>query len=312
MPRSYRLAIIALGLTLLLGGQAEPDQPEASTGEATTQEQWPPLPLPVQVVEEQAEKEARERIEQEAREREIDDVAAQRGMNEASQRMADAAEVQTWIVGFGTFLLFVTLFLTWQANCAARAAVQVTRIVGEAQVRAYLTCEGAEYSVSTGALMCKMKMRNHGLSPANRCTVKAYADGMVRVGDERKFIRSEETEGWGPAIPAEGVGDITMSWNKEHVGGALFNHILNGGEFDITCKVEWVDVFEKKVPMVVLLEPTEKLERSARFYKAARSGTMGPTNSDEKGYPYEYSDARNAKEPGPLRRTFERLTSLLD
>jgi hypothetical protein len=174
MLRGYRLAIIALGLTLALGAQAQsnPDQPEAETGESGAQQQWPPLPLPVQIVEEQAEKHTRESIEKEARQREIDDLAAQRGMNEASQRMADAADIQTWIVGFGTALVLATLLVTVFANKAAFKMVDITERASQRQLRAYVFFEAPVFiTTDPGERMeIAVPMRNYGQTPAFHAT----------------------------------------------------------------------------------------------------------------------------------------------
>ncbi|MBB93073.1 MAG: hypothetical protein CML68_00490 [Rhodobacteraceae bacterium] len=65
--------------------------------------------------------------------------AATQEMNEATQRMALYSLISTVLVGLGTGLLIWTLALTRQANSAARGAVEVTRMIGEAQVRGYLS-----------------------------------------------------------------------------------------------------------------------------------------------------------------------------
>tara|TARA_R110000824_G_scaffold401504_1_gene612692 strand:- start:35416 stop:35820 length:405 start_codon:yes stop_codon:yes gene_type:complete len=134
----------------------------------------------------------------------------------------------------------------------------------------------------------------------------------VRNGERPETKKSVEGVGWGATIAAGSTGVVHLSWNKAHVGDALFAHILNGGDFDITARVEWFDVFEKKIPMVIFLEQNERIERSERIYKPARSGLMTPYNADEKGYPYEYDRKQRTEKPSRLRRAFEKLTNLLD
>lgn len=96
--------------------------------------------------------------------------AATQAMNDATQRMADFAYAQTWLVGVGTALLFVTLWLTWQANKAAQAAVAVTREMGMKQVRAYLFCESVsiDWAADRDSIRHVVLMwKNSGLSPAS-------------------------------------------------------------------------------------------------------------------------------------------------
>ena len=246
MLRGYRLAIIALGLTLLLGGQAEPDQPEASAGEAATQEQWPPLPLPVQVVEEEAKKEARERIEQDARKREIDDLAAQRGMNEASQRMADAAEVQTWIVGFGMALVLATLIVTVLANKAAFKMIRVTEDTARRQLRAYVVIDKVEIrSFEVGKpLDIHISMKNCGQTPASDYR------GWYTI-DITPYILSGEYDGisyetWsryplGPGMPASAYPESPIIVTQH-----FFDMITKGTEIlRVWGRDEYTDIFGK-------------------------------------------------------------------
>lgn len=66
---------------------------------------------------------------------------ATRAMNDATQEMRDYAYIQTWLVGFGTLLVFGSLVAALLANRAAFDAVRVTREVGEKQTRAYVGFE---------------------------------------------------------------------------------------------------------------------------------------------------------------------------
>lgn len=149
MFRSYWIIAIALGLVAISSlGQAQEESGsanrEAQAQNDPTKPLWPPIR--VEVIEDDAKIEAAERREKEASEREIRDLAAQEGMNSATQAMKRATEdmrnyslVSTVLVGVGTVLLVVTLYYTRQANKAARDAVVVTREIGKRQLRAYLS-----------------------------------------------------------------------------------------------------------------------------------------------------------------------------
>lgn len=212
MFRGNWIAAIALGLALSCPGHAQ-EQAQDEQGAGTQQQSLAhllPAPIPVDIVEDQATAEARERREEEAAQREKDDLIAQQGMNEATQamndatqRMADFAYIQTWLVGTGTALLFATLFLTWQANRAAQAAVAVTRYIGKVQSEAYLTVAnfsvggGLEehiyrQTVETGSVVISVSFLNRGLSPAllqsATVAVEIARDGAVLYEDDLSTV----------------------------------------------------------------------------------------------------------------------------
>ena len=180
---SHRAWIVALaiGLGLTTLGQAQ-EQTSGEDRESATQGQPadPGSPsIRVRIVEDDAIANARQRREEESDQREIDDLIAQqsmdataRAMNDATQEMRDHAYAQTWLVGTGTVLLFITLWLTRQATRAAQSAVKVTQDIGEAQVRAYLTLDTdptwtiMDYQPDNIHLLLRLKVRNVGQTPA--------------------------------------------------------------------------------------------------------------------------------------------------
>uniref|UniRef100_UPI003BAA5BD7 hypothetical protein n=1 Tax=Stappia sp. TaxID=1870903 RepID=UPI003BAA5BD7 len=102
-------------------------------------------PFRVEIIENDRKASDRERREKEHSEIEKSSLIAQQemntatqDMNEATQRMAFYSLISTILVGVGTLLLLVTLYLTRQANTAAQDAVEVTREIGQMQTRAYV------------------------------------------------------------------------------------------------------------------------------------------------------------------------------
>lgn len=202
MSRSYWIAAVALGLINLAGAaQAQEQAVEPSTAQQrsdqTANSSDMPVPLPVEIVESEAQRETRQSQLEETLQLQADDLAAQLAANEASQRMADSAGVQTWLIGIGTILLLVTLGLTLQANRAAREAVSVTREVGRDQSRAYLSITGAYLYLFHGSQIT-IGIRNIGLTPPRWIEVA----GRLKIfnnGEEAKFTadgESVETERW--------------------------------------------------------------------------------------------------------------------
>lgn len=269
MSGSYRRVAIALGIGLLAASSAlaqAPVREQDKQGQASTQQapaSYTMPPIRVEVVEDQAEAEARKRREKEADQREVDDLSAQQGMNNATQMMADYALLQTILIAVGTCLLFYTLYLTRQANMAAvRAAkasenaVAVTQQVGQAQVRAYLSCEGAAYEVSKDWFSCNVKLRNHGQSPAVRCEVEGYVCCInfgisADRGVSGQRTRSEDFQTEGPSIPAGGIGDVLLIWDHVAMGTDAHEAIFSRGKgFYVVCKFEWTDVFGERASQV--------------------------------------------------------------
>lgn len=176
---SLRIVVFAIAINLPASGQAQEQAGEAE-GQPTTQQQPSqtfPLPLPVDIVEDEATAQAREREEKEARQREIADLAAQEGMNAATQAMNDATQRMpeyafwsTLLVGIGTVLLIITLYQTRQANRAAQSAVAVTREIGEAQVRAYAAVKAVRLIIRKdgNGIMAEevVVIENTGMTPA--------------------------------------------------------------------------------------------------------------------------------------------------
>jgi len=178
--RTWMYVFAIIGLTLAGSGQAQetrqPTQPQASEQEEPAKSL--PIPLIVEIVEDDAAAVSRQRSETEARQREIDDLAAQQGMNaatqamnEATQRMASDSREMTIATWVGIFLLFITLLLTLMANIAAVRAVKVTETTGMTQMRAWLSftdwrLEGLGVDGAVERFQIVLQWRNTGSTPA--------------------------------------------------------------------------------------------------------------------------------------------------
>jgi hypothetical protein len=195
---SFRYWIIALALGLTLGASGQAQQGSAPAEEQSSRHEQPaqefPLPIPVQIIEDEETADARRSRDDEVRQREIADLAAQEGMNEATQRMADYAFWSTVFVAVGTALLVVTLLLTLQANRAARRAVEVADTVGNAQLRAYVdfydvlghpwTNKAENHSGAPSGFIFLFYYRNFGQTPARNCAGAvqvAFADTIAEA-----------------------------------------------------------------------------------------------------------------------------------
>lgn len=186
MLKRYWIFAVAFGLTaasLQAQEQAQGGQDRAENQEQAAQEQ--PLGIPVRIIEDDEAAEARERRERVSAQREQDDLVAQQRMAEATEAMNTATESMKnagWLsfgaVAIGTCLLIWTLFLTRDANKAARETVAITRKMGEAQTRAYLSVKSVQVRRRVPERpLVTLNIVNRGASPAYNVMVVFYAVG---------------------------------------------------------------------------------------------------------------------------------------
>lgn len=260
-PRSYRSVVFALGLTCLpILGQAQ-EHAQSPQGQPSAEQQpfqpsqspAPRNPIRIEIIEDQAETDARKRREAEADQREIDDLAAQQGMNaetqainEATQRMAAYSWYQTWAVAIGTILVFASLVLTVIATWAAHKAIRVTREIGNAQLRAYmgwhrggLTLHHRELQVA-GLVVIK----NFGQTPAHEMTlwVECKLLGSDEIMDEPK--RPEAASGTSKSwVGPQQESTVTFGCN---VTDTELEEIRESRQaFFVRGRVDYVDAFGK-------------------------------------------------------------------
>ncbi|WP_295451231.1 hypothetical protein [uncultured Pseudophaeobacter sp.] len=244
------LYIAVFGIALAGSGQAQDsgEQPQQPAAEQQELSQSLPIPVPIVIVESEETSEAREGHEAEARQREIEDLRAQQGMdaatqamNEATQSMALYALLSTVFVAVGTFLLFWTLYLTRKATRSAEDAVLVTRDIGEAQVRAYLTPSLVQVSCTAEnpCLTFRCNITNHGQSPASDAfalvKVSLFIDGGTvehKLFHEIGEIPTGQSEG-----PPISYTDAKISHNRFKSSCACH----------IQIKIIAHDVFKKRV-----------------------------------------------------------------
>ncbi len=192
----YVFAII--GSTAPALGQT--DLETQSEQEEAAQQQVParivPVPLPVEIVEDQAAAVARQSREEESRRNEIADLAAQEGMNTATQAIKDAtfdmrdyALYSTILVGLGTFLAFAAFVLSLLANRSAREAVDVMRQEQRPWIKAVLV-EALRTPGKFQHWHVKLQVSNIGNTPAmDVVTNMIIKDCLLESKQElRKFV----------------------------------------------------------------------------------------------------------------------------
>lgn len=180
MPFNRWIISLVFGLiTFSLQAQEQAESAQKGTAEQEEASNQLPLGFPVRIIENDEASKSRESRERKREEREEDELIAQKqmaeatiAMNLATQSMKNAAWWSFGVVSFGTALLIWTLILTRQANLAGQAAVEVTRKVGNAQVRAYVTFTPllseiiADGEGTFLGIRFQMQLKNTGASPA--------------------------------------------------------------------------------------------------------------------------------------------------
>lgn len=281
---SFRFWMFATAIGLILSASSGQAQVQTDTGQngSKSQEQATndlPFRIPVQIIEDNEAFEARERSEAEARQHEKDDLAAQQGMNAATQamnvatqRMALHSLLSTIFVGVGTGLLIWTLCLTRQANRSARKAVDVTRVIGEKQVRAYLTILNVrmtpdkKYGGFSPVISCTI--RNSGNSPAKDVLV-GYRDRKATDGN-MKFSTVPDIEPGGSEDAYALFLEIADVYFVDDDGRA---------QWSVVAEIVFTDVFEEDRAETFLLAATADLpvifDKEVEFWR--HSGGRIPT-----------------------------------
>lgn len=224
MSRHYWITVFAFGLILFASIGSAQDEAQSEQGQIQKLQkpaQTLPIPLPVDIVEDEATADARRRNEVEARQRQIEDLIAQKGMNAATQAMNEATQkmavynrYSTILVGVGTFLLFVTLWLTHQANKSAREAVGVTQDIGQRQLRAYIGVVSGELLIRGAPpnqiVHFHVALKNTGQTPAYGFTTWIKGP-VIDVTDAYPYTEPRPmSERTGSSIVAPG-GDIHIN-----------------------------------------------------------------------------------------------------
>ncbi len=150
-------------------------------------------------------------------------------------------------------------FFAKRASDAAWRAVNVTRDIGEAQVRAYLYCSSARYERSSESVSVIVELGNSGNSPASKVTIFGHAT-ISDVGGTRfrprvtRWVHSQQTETTAQPVFANGKvrDDLAFSWDyhfRSEDGDALEDSefrrdtFVSGNHLEFDLTVSWTDVF---------------------------------------------------------------------
>lgn len=200
----------------------------------------------------------------------------------AQQQAAWSAMLSTLLSLFGVIatisgLIWVkgTLDATRDSAEAARGAVEETRRIGEAQVRAYIRISAVWVKLDDhGFLWFVPNVANSGQSPASNIKTR-YHVTILHIPTSEQIEEIGEWNDWGEAIPPGGEDHELTSWHCPH----RLNEILvdawgDRGKVAIFVRLDMTadDVFGKNLVSVARVTGLPNEWLTGDFYK------LGPTS----------------------------------
>lgn len=165
-----------------------------------------------------------------------------------------------------------------EATKAARDTITVTRVLGEAQVRAYIFCEGAGFQVEKSGVYVRPRIRNYGQSPARNVTIKAR---LVWYSVEKTYKehRSPEAETTCHLISVGRSEEAFIVWFVEELDAATMQQVYtNRDSFWVDCEISYVDVFDIPQTVNVRLTVDHASDKWDDAY-AQRTGKLEPESA---------------------------------
>jgi hypothetical protein len=172
-----------------------------------------------------------------------------------------------------------------EAREIANRTIGETRRIGEAQVRAYLTCESGSYVIQRlndreNGLFIKASIRNFGQSPAINVRLKGFLDAL-QPADVKERGGMVALVG---SIGASGQADAGFGFSREMVEGMKWELIFERS-FPITfaATLEWVDVFGRTHSSLIELRegglppvpPRQRGQFAGGMFATNHIGTIG-------------------------------------
>jgi hypothetical protein len=192
---------------------------------------------------------------------------------EAQRQMAD------WtlgVLGLSILTLGVSVFGIYYV----RQTLMETRRIGQAEVRAYVTCESARFEVTPMGLSVKPIFHNTGNSPTSTMKIMAglkAGNTLSAIVDGRTLKFENELLGSAPSLASGEKRNGFISWHDERFEEAYINErgLLHFGADAI---VQWVDVFGSTCESEFSLW-IDEIDAPNEHAFILYSGTMRATNS---------------------------------
>ena len=183
-----------------------------------------------------------------------------------------------WLLIVSTFTLAVTAIGVWfiyrtlsvtqetlrqaeETTKAANKTVKVTREMGHAETRAYLSIRNGSYSISGNSIRFAVQVANSGQSPSRRCNMSCKIRGSAVLDDTNFTYKAKCDERAIPDLPSGGtfntdefiIEDTGIVVSKEGVENILDAIRENRGMLFFDIHLDWIDVFKCQHTIVASL-----------------------------------------------------------
>tara|TARA_R110002074_G_C12415655_1_gene655446 strand:+ start:216 stop:1082 length:867 start_codon:yes stop_codon:yes gene_type:complete len=185
----------------------------------------------------------------------LEAYAAKQATNKDLQAQQDMALWSKWTFFVGTFGVFVSILglgFLFVSLSQTRTAIKDNREIGEAQVRAYLSVDGATWEYSSYDFSCPVLIKNYGQSPAQEVSIEFALFYSHDENMERRISHTVDGRveaGGNSLIPAGSPRSISLalSWERIAEDDAFFQTNVGNTDFliVITGTIFWIDVFNK-------------------------------------------------------------------
>jgi hypothetical protein len=189
--------------------------------------------------------------------RSYEDLEAQQATAKWARWMTALGIISTVLTGIGIVLVWQTLRQSIAANHAAQKAIEVTRGIGEAQVRAYPSVVSVAITgVTNGLPAIGVLVKNSGNSPALRMKGRGqisltYQEDVLPLGTRAQRGMSHEIVS-NVQVPIPPSSEAAMSFHAPHGLGdeaaqamrVMASKVPRMNQFwAVTINFDWVDVF---------------------------------------------------------------------
>lgn len=199
-------------------------------------------------------------------EHEIRDLNAQEDMALWAKRMTWATGASLLLTFSGLVLIGFTLRHTRRAadyakemvleagktTIAAEAAVSETRRIGEAQVRAYVSCVDGSFVLRDKHLICDIRAKNFGASPTKGVHVRARAHRVIGDGATKNMFSAWRGT-WMFGIQPTLYDRTVIIFEDNQDTAEIFAQSRSDKKVSIEVELSWRDVFDKDQDIVQYL-----------------------------------------------------------
>jgi hypothetical protein len=230
---------------------------------------------------------------------------AKEGEGGADDRLFWGDGIAQWTMALtGVFALFLSTWAVWllkrtvdetrKAVKAADDAVNVTRELGEAQIRAYLSCKSGKYKLTKDRVSAVVEIENTGQSPASDVLIAGttslyYVGGMRLMPRVLSWLNSSNSTFNCPPINSRGriVEEIVFFFDDDFLtetnsdDAEMRRYTFdNANELSFDLTIKWADVFTKRREAPVTLYGVIAASPSNPRKKRTGAGVLHPRMED--------------------------------